>query len=36
MKPKGIRSKLVRAFFIQVTVISLVTLVGIGYRFLYI
>ncbi|TNF85949.1 MAG: HAMP domain-containing histidine kinase [Gammaproteobacteria bacterium] len=37
MKPKGIRSKLVRAFFIQVTVISLVTLVGIyvAYNIVY-
>ena len=37
MKPKGIRSKLVRAFFIQVTIISLVTLVGIyvAYNIIY-
>lgn len=37
MKPKGIRSKLVRAFFIQVTIISCVTLVGIAvaYNIIY-
>lgn len=37
MKPKGIRAKLVRAFFIQVTIISLVTLVGIylAYNIIY-
>jgi signal transduction histidine kinase len=37
MKPKGIRSKLVRAFFIQVTIISLATLVGIAvaYNIIY-